>query len=80
MMERFDLVPLLDYIDPDESYQKWYQVGMALKKEGYSLKVWDTWSRRGKKYHDGECAKKWTSFNEQTETIVTGATITQWAK
>ena len=79
-MEHFDIVPLLDYIDPDESYQKWYQVGMALKKEGYPLKVWDTWSRKGHKYHDGECAKKWISFNEQTSTIVTGATITQWAK
>ncbi len=79
-MEHFDLVPLLDYIDPDESYQKWYQVGMALKKEGYSLNIWEKWSQRGAKYHEGECAKKWITFNEETDVVVTGATITQWAK
>lgn len=79
-MERFDLVPLLDYIDPDYSYERWCQVGMALKHEGYSMAVWDDWSRRGAKYQEGECLKKWTTFEENTETIVTGATVTQFAK
>ncbi len=79
-MEKFDLVPLLDYIDPDYSYERWYQVGMALKHEGYSMTVWDEWSRKGAKYQEGECLKKWASFEENTETVVTGATITQFAK
>jgi regulatory protein RepA len=79
-MEKFDLVPLLDYIDPDESYNQWINVGMALKKEGYSLDVWDEWSSRGSKYNAGECADKWESFNENSTALVTGATITQLAK
>lgn len=79
-MENFSLVPLLEYIDPDDSYTTWIQVGMALKKEGYPLDVWDTWSRKGTKYNEGECAKKWESFREETETTVSGATITQLAK
>ncbi len=79
-MERFDLVPLLDYIDPDCSYGEWVNVGMALKKEGYSCKVWDEWSRRGSKYNDGECLQKWATFNEETDSPITGATITQMAK
>ena len=29
MNEKFNLIPLLDYIDPDP-YQNWIQVGMAL--------------------------------------------------
>ncbi len=53
---------------------------MALKKEGYSCKVWDEWSRRGSKYNDGECLKKWATFNEETDSPITGATITQMAK
>ena len=76
----FDLVPLLSYIDPDESYETWIQVGMALKHEGYSLTIWEDWSRKGNKFHDGECSRKWDSFGEETDTIVTGATITNLAK
>ena len=57
-MSKIDLVPLLDYIDPDASYLQWVQVGMALQKEGYPVSVWDAWSRKGSKYHDGECIKK----------------------
>ena len=79
-MARFDLVPLLKHISPDEDYQTWTQVGMALKHEGYPCSVWDDWSRGGAKYHEGECAKKWATFNEESCGIVTGATITQLAK
>ncbi len=79
-MERFDLVPLLDYIDPDCSYEKWVQVGMALKHEGYAMAVWDEWSSKGTKYQEGDCLKKWGTFEENTGTIVTGATVTQFAK
>lgn len=77
---KFDLVPLLSYIDPDESYETWIQVGMALKHEGYSITIWEDWSRKGNKFHDGECSRKWDSFGEETDTIVTGATITNLAK
>lgn len=77
---KFDLFPLLSYIDPDESYETWIQVGMALKHEGYSLTIWEDWSRKGNKFHDGECSRKWDSFGEETDTIVTGATITNLAK
>lgn len=79
-MERFNIEPLLTYIDPDESYTTWIQVGMALKHEGYPLSIWDTWSARGRKYHAGECSDKWNSFQEEAGDIVTGATITQMAK
>lgn len=79
-MAQFNLLPLLSFIDPDEDYLTWTQVGMALKHEGYPCDVWDDWSRRGSKYHDGECEKKWRTFNESAGDIVTGATITQLAK
>ena len=34
-MDKFDHLQLLPYIDNDD-YEVWYQVGMALKHEGYS--------------------------------------------
>lgn len=76
---KLDLIPLLDYIDPTYlSYQEWLNVGMALKKEGYTASDWDNWSKRdGARYHPGECFKKWTTFEGSG---ITGATITQMAK
>ena len=59
-----DLLNALEYISPSElDYQDWVNVGMALKQEGYSVKDWDDWSRADSRYHNGECEKKWQSFN-----------------
>lgn len=77
----FDLLPLLNYIDPATlSYQDWVNVGMALKHEGYTAADWDTWSQADSRYKKFECFKKWDTFNEEAGTVVTGATITQLAK
>lgn len=81
MERRTDLTGLLEYIDPATcSYQEWTSVGMALKHEGYPVSVWEEWSLRDlRRYHAGECAKKWASFQEGTLEIVTGGTIYQMA-
>lgn len=77
----FDLLPLLDYIDPSFlSYQDWVNVGMALKHEGYTAADWDSWSQADSRYKKFECFKKWDTFNEEAGSIVTGATIVQMAK
>ena len=75
-----ELTECLKYIDPAAlDYQTWVNVGMALKHEGYSCDVWDSWSRNDSRYHSGECAKKWESFGGNSNPI-TGATIVQLAK
>lgn len=77
---KLDLTELLEYIDPSTlSYQEWTNVGMALKHENYDASVWDEWSRNDSRYHDGECFRKWETF-QGTGSPVTGATITQLAK
>ena len=44
-MKQYNLLELLDYINPSElSYQEWTNVGMALKHEGYEASDWDSWS------------------------------------
>lgn len=79
MEAKVNLIALLEYVDPSFlDYQEWLNVGMALKKEGYTASDWDSWSSRdGGRYHPGECFKKWTTFEG---TGITGATITQMAK
>jgi RecA-family ATPase len=80
-MRDADLNEALKYINPAMcSYQEWIDVGFALKHEGYSVDVWDKWSAGDPaRYHPGECAKKWTSFNGATEPV-TGGTIIEMAR
>ena len=80
-MEHKDILEILKHIDPaDCDYTAWIQVGMALKHEGFHCSVWDDWSRRdGRRYHVGECERKWAGFHGSVEPV-TGATIVQIAK
>lgn len=75
-----NLLNALEYISPSElNYQEWINVGMALKQEGYSVNDWDNWSRADSRYHNGECEKKWRSFNGSASPVTAG-TIVQMAK
>lgn len=80
MEQKTSLTEIIDYIDPGTlNYQEWVNVGMALKQEGYSVNVWDMWSRRDiGRYHQGECARKWNSFSGSSSPV-TGGTIVQMA-
>lgn len=79
-MNDLNLLNVIDHINPAElNYQEWVNVGMALKQEGFSVDVWDTWSRNDHRYHNGECRRKWNTFRG-TGTPVTGGTIVQIAK
>lgn len=80
-MNDYNLTEILEYIDPSTcSYQEWINVGMALKHEGYTVSDWDTWSMKDvNRYHSGECAKKWATF-QGSSAPVTAGTIIQMAK
>lgn len=80
MEYRTDLTEILPYIDPASlSYQEWVNVGMGLKEAGYSAQDWAQWSvRDSKRYHPGECERKWETFNGVGNPI-TGGTIVQMA-
>lgn len=79
-MSKIDVLATLDAIDPvDCDYQEWCDIGMAIHAEGLSASDWDAWSRRDlKRYHPGECEKKWKSFNQQRG--ITAGTIAHIAK
>lgn len=76
-----DLIEALNYIPPSSlDYTEWVNVGMALKHEGQSCSVWDSWSRSDSRYKNGECERKWRTFKEDSSTIVTAGTIFEMAK
>lgn len=54
-----------------DNYEEWVEVGFALHT-GFDgshagLPLWDMWSSKSEKYQNGECAKKWTTFDAQRE-------------
>lgn len=78
--EERDLTEYLAYIPCSSvSYQDWVNVGMALKLEGYSCSVWEDWSRQDSRFKEGECQKKWQTFNGSAQPVTAG-TIVQMAK
>ena len=81
MQTKYDINELLAAIDPARlSYQEWLNVGMALKDAGEPLELWEDWSRRdAPRYHSGECAAKWRSFQGSSVPVTLG-TVVQYAK
>lgn len=81
MDKQYDLLEVLNHIDPAVlDYQKWLNVGMALKEAGHTAADWDAWSRRDPtRYHAGECFRKWDTFRGSPNPVTAG-TIVQLAK
>lgn len=81
-MEKYNLVDLIEYIDPRNlSYEEWLAVGMGLKEDGYAADDWERWSQRDRdRYHNGECFKKWNTFHGMAGTKITAGTVVQMAK
>lgn len=79
-MERNNILDALKFLDVSAlSYSEWIEVGMALKEDGFDVSVWDGWSKNDKRYHEGECERKWAGFSGSSNPI-TGGTIIQMAK
>ena len=71
---RYDILgEVLPAIDPAAlSYQQWVDVGFALKDGGFTAQDWEDWSRRdAKRYHPGECVKKWATIRASGVTLGT---------
>lgn len=65
---------MLSYLNPAEcSYLEWVNIGMALKEEGFSVAVWDDWSKKDTRYHAGECESKWKSFQGNPKPVTAGS-------
>lgn len=75
----------LESIDPDEDYETWLKIGMALHLESEAgqegLDLWDAWSSEGKTYPGyEELEKKWRSFKISKGIAVTAGFIKNLAE
>ena len=75
---------VLPHIDPDDSYEDWLHVGMAIHHEfggnDAGFDIFDAWSSQGPKYlGQRDLEKKWRSFDKSSSNPVTLATICQLA-
>lgn len=61
------LEQVLEHIDPDKlDYEEWLRVGQAINSQipdEAGLKLWDEWSKKGKRYRPKECYIRWHGFN-----------------
>lgn len=74
---------LLDHIDPDCDYDMWSRVGMALHHNDESdlmLDIWREWSAESPKYKEGECDRKWSTFNNNRADPITLRWLIRQAK
>ena len=66
-----DIENMLSFLNPDIPHGDWVKVGMALHADGRDIRIWVSWSSKGKKFKLGECEKKWRSFKREGITIGT---------
>lgn len=68
-----DIESALSCINPDESYDVWLQIGMALHDYSngaqWGAELFEKWSMRGNKYNAGEPVQKWDSFKSNNNGI-----------
>ena len=69
-----EVMEALEYINPDESYELWVEIGMAIQSEfeDSGFQIFNTWSSKGPKYEGmAKCYKKYCSFSGEGVTIGT---------
>jgi hypothetical protein len=74
---------VLGALDPGMGNDEWVKVGMALKvwHPVRGAEVWEMWSRGGDNWVEGECEKRWRSFDvAAVEGGVTMGTIVHMAR
>ena len=72
----------LDYI-PSDDYEIWYQVGLALYREGQPIDVWIKWSGKSEKASQNTAEmyrSKWASFAQERENGITWGSVMHHAK
>lgn len=75
---------LLNSVDPDAHHDEWVKVGMALHHHfdgsdtGWQL--WDQWSSQGGKYIEGECERRYNTFDSKGRAPITLASVKQMEK
>lgn len=58
------ILEALEAIDPaDLNYNEWVKIGTALKSGGFTVDVWDSWSRTDARHKPRDCFKRWEKLS-----------------
>ena len=75
---------LLASVDPDSHHDDWVKVGMALHHHfdgaDTGWMIWDEWSSDSSKHRDGECERRYATFDTKGRVPVTMASVKQMEK
>ena len=75
---------LLNSVDPDSHHDEWVKVGMALHHhfDGADIGwiLWDEWSSDSSKHRDGECERRYATFDTKGRAPITLASVKQMEK
>jgi hypothetical protein len=76
-----DIITLVNMLGKNRyEYSSWINIGMCLYNlNDKYLYIWDEWSKNHFKYKDGECDKKWNSFNKKNNGLNVGSLV-MWVK
>lgn len=75
--QAYDTLRHLDASD----YDRWLQVGMAIKAAGLPMAVWEDWSSTAPNFETGACKPKWDSFDVEGKVKVkTWGSVVRWAR
>ena len=70
---------LLMSVDPDCHHDEWVRVGMGLHHQyggsDEGCMIWDEWSSEGSKYREGECERRYATFDAKGRTPITLASV-----
>lgn len=75
--DKEEVLAALQHI-PADDYDEWCRIGMALKTADM-LSEWIEWSKTSSKFTEGECERKWETFNKMGRTV-TLRSIPYWAE
>ena len=74
-----DVRELLMSVDPDAHHDEWVRVGMALHHQyggsDEGCMIWDEWSADGSKYREGECERRYATFDSKGRAPITLASV-----
>ena len=75
-----DVADILKVLDPSVNNENWVKVGMALKDGGYSIDVFDDWSKQGRNYAGRKDVEvRWNSFKDKEDGVHFGSLI-HWGR
>lgn len=76
------ILEALEHIQPRNlTYEEWLKVGTALKSGGFTVDVWDSWSKNDDRYKNNDCLRRWKGLNVdkvKVGTIIHLAQKTGW--